>query len=163
DVWEAGQRVVLRCRAHLEAEFWEQTSIPQDEEILLVGSISCLSARATWRSSAKFALREGRWTAETLIEADGGVIAVELLCDVWEAGQRVVLRCRAHLEAEFWEQTSIPQDEEILLVGSISCLSARATWRSSAKFALREGRWTAETLIEADGGVIAVELLCDVW
>lgn len=86
DVWEAGQRVVLRCRAYLGAEFWEQTAIPQDDEILLVGSISCLSARATWRSSAKFALRDGRWTAETLIEADGGVIAVELLCDVWVIG-----------------------------------------------------------------------------
>lgn len=86
DVWEAGQRVVIRCRASLEPEFWEQTGISPDEEILLVGSISCLSARATWRSSAKFSLLDGRWTAETLIEADGGVIAVELLCDAWVVG-----------------------------------------------------------------------------
>lgn len=86
DTWEPGQRIVLRCRAELAPDFWTQTGIPPDEQIRLVGNATCLPARATWRSSALFSERDGTWVAETLVEIDGGVIAVEILADVWVVG-----------------------------------------------------------------------------
>lgn len=89
--------------------------------------------------------------------------AVEDLADVWEPGQRIVLRCRAELAPEFWSQSGISSEERVMLVGSSTCLPARATWRSSADFTERDGSWVAETLVEIDGGVIAVEILADIW
>lgn len=88
---------------------------------------------------------------------------IEDLADVWEPGQRIVLRCRAELDPEFWTQTSIPSSEPVMLVGNATCLPARATWRSSTAFVERDGVWAAETLVEIDGGVIAVEVLADIW
>lgn len=90
-------------------------------------------------------------------------VAVEELANDWEPGQRIVLRCRAELSPDFWSQTGIPAGERVTLVGVATCLPARATWRSSAEFTERDGAWVAETLVEIDGGVIAVEILADIW
>lgn len=110
DVWEPGQRIVLRCRAELAPEFWTQTGIPSTEPVMLVGNATCLPARATWRSSAAFAENDGRWTAETLVEIDGGVIAVEVLADVWVVGPArtgsIDQRNAIHPGAKLWQRAS---------------------------------------------------------
>ena len=95
-----------------------------------------------------------------LVEPDCGI---EDIAEAWEPGQRIVLRCRAELTPVFWEHTGIPRGEPVKLVGSATCLPARATWRASTVFRERDGVWAAETLVEVDGGVIAVEILADVW
>src|SRR5690625_2628570 len=97
------------------------------------------------------------------IEVVEPAVAVEELASEWEPGQRIVIRCRAELKPEFWSQASIPIGEQVMLVGIATCLPARATWRSSAVFTERDGAWVAETLVEIDGGVIAVEILADTW
>lgn len=108
-------------------------------------------------------LAPSRSSVTTELEVIEPASTIEDLSDVWEPGQRIVLRCRAELAPEFWTETGIPSSEPVMLVGNVTCLPARATWRSSAAFAEHGGRWFAETLVEIDGGVIAVEVLADTW
>lgn len=96
----------------------------------------------------------------TLSEPD---VAVEDLADTWEPGQRIVFRCRAELSPEFWDETEIDPSDEVTMVGIATCLAARSTWRASAKFTEQDGVWVADVLVEVDGGVIAVEVLADIW
>lgn len=106
-VWEPGQRIVLRIRAELTAGFWNQTGISPSETVTLVGTATCLPARATWRSTARFGEKDGTWVAETLVEIDGGVIAVELLADIWIIGPgrtgSTDTQNAVHLGAKLWQ------------------------------------------------------------
>lgn len=88
---------------------------------------------------------------------------IERISELWETGRWIVLRLRATLEDDFWEQTSILRDEPVLLVGLVTCLPARANWRRDSTFRLHDGIWEAETLVEVDGSVATVELIADAW
>jgi hypothetical protein len=90
--------------------------------------------------------------------------AVELdeLPDVWEPGQDLVLRISAQLSAAFWDESGIPEDEAVTLVGTITCLAARTRWRGAAQFTRVSETWVANVDIEVDGSAVAVEALVDV-
>lgn len=90
-------------------------------------------------------------------------VPIEELATGWEPGRRIVLRVRAELSPRFWEQTDMPLDEKVHLVGIATCLPARANWRSMAIFTHSGDGWTAETLVEIDGNVVAVEVLADAY
>lgn len=86
DSWETGQRIVLRYRAALSDDFWEQTGIDPSEPVSLVALGTCLPARARWRQSATFQRTAEGWSASTLLTIDGSVVAVELVADAWIVG-----------------------------------------------------------------------------
>ena len=81
-------------------------------------------------------------SVNTSIEVLEPATTVEELADVWEPGQRIVLRCHAELAQDFWAQTGIPSDEAITMVGIATCLPARATWRATARFTEQDGAWS---------------------
>lgn len=149
DVWEPGQRIVLRCRAELSADFWTQTEIPADEEITLVGIATCLPARATWRSTARFTERHGAWIAETLVEIDGGVIAVEVLADIWIVGPgrtgSTDPRNAVHLGAKLWQ---LPRPLRIGLESDDAAFPTTAL--SFAQTGRRDVPWIVEPTPEAE-------------
>lgn len=89
-------------------------------------------------------------------------VDIDELPDVWEPGQDLVLRITAELAPEFWEESGIPDDEPVTLVGVVTCLAARTKWRESAAFARTGESWSATVEIEVDGSAIAVEALVDV-
>lgn len=143
DAWEPGQRIVLRCRAELAPEFWSQTGIPSAEPVMLVGNATCLPARATWRSSAAFTEHDGRWTAETLVEIDGGVIAVEVLADIWIVGPARTgsddPRNAVHSGAKLWQR---PSPEKIQLEND------DAAFPTTAISFAQTGRWDVPWIVE---------------
>ena len=143
EVWEPGQRIVLRCRAELAPEFWSQTGIPSTEPVMLVGNATCLPARATWRSSAAFVERDGRWNAETLVEIDGGVIAVEILADVWVVGPARTgsddPRTAIHAGAKLWQRPSPVK---------IQLESDDAAFPTTAISFAQTGRWNVPWIVE---------------
>lgn len=106
-VWEPGQRIVLRYRATLAPDFWEQTSIPEHEPVKLVATAACLPARSTWRASVDFTASDGHWVAETLLEIDGSMIAVDIRADAWVVGHARTgssdLRNAVHVGAKLWQ------------------------------------------------------------
>jgi len=89
-------------------------------------------------------------------------VGFEALPDAWEPGQDLVLRMTSELSPEFWMETGISQDDEISLVGTITCLAARTRWRGTAVFTPDTGRWTATVDVVVDGSAVAVELLIDI-
>ncbi|GEM_PF-4473677 len=89
-------------------------------------------------------------------------IALEEIPDVWEPGQDLAFRISAELSPEFWPETGIDQDEEVTLVGTVTCLAARTRWRGAVVFNAHDDRWIAAVDVEVDGSAIAVELLVDV-
>lgn len=149
DVWEPGQRIVLRCRAELAPEFWEQTGILADEPIRLVGNATCLPARATWRASATFSELDGVWVAETLVEIDGGVIAVELLADIWVVGPARTGSTdpgnAIHAGAKLWQ---LPRPVKLELDSDQA--SFPTTAMSFAQTGRREVPWIVEPNLDAD-------------
>lgn len=82
DAWEPGQDLVFRITAELTPEFWDESGIPQEEPVSLVGVVTCLAARTRWRETAQFARSGGTWSAALDIEVDGSAVAVEALVDV---------------------------------------------------------------------------------
>lgn len=86
DAWEPGQDLILRVTAILAAEFWEETGIPEDEPVVLVGLVTCLAARTKWRATAVFAPDSASWVASVDIEVDGSAIAGDVLVDVAVTG-----------------------------------------------------------------------------
>lgn len=149
DVWEPGQRIVLHCRAELSSDFWSQTGIPMDEQVSLVGSATCLPARATWRSTAEFTDEDDVWTAETLLEIDGGVIAVELLADTWIVGPARTgspdPRNAIHEGAKLWQRE---QPAKLTLESHQAAFPTTAI--SFAQTGRRDVPWTAEANPDAD-------------
>lgn len=111
-VWEPGQQIKLKYRATLNESFWAQTQIEPDEVVQLVGIASCLPARASWRTTARFEKVEGKWQAESTLEIDGSVIAVEIKIDAWVVGSgRIVSEdpyAAHHAGAKLW-QLDTPQ------------------------------------------------------
>ncbi|WP_280571538.1 hypothetical protein [Microbacterium sp. RD06] len=89
-------------------------------------------------------------------------VEIDELPDVWEPGQDLMLRVSAQLGDEFWEESGIPQDEPVTLVGTITCLAARTKWRAAANFVRVHDVWAADVDIEVDGSAVAVEALVDV-
>lgn len=147
--WEPGQRIVLRCRAELSPDFWSQTGIAVGEKVMLAGIATCLPARASWRSSAEFVERDGVWEAETLVEIDGGVIAVEILADAWIIGPgrtgSADPRNAVHAGAKLW-QLSRP-----LKLGLENDDAAFPTTAISfAQTGRRDVPWVVEPTLEAD-------------
>lgn len=89
-------------------------------------------------------------------------VEIDEILDVWEPGQDLMLRVSAQLSDEFWEESGIPQDEPVTLVGTITCLAARTKWRAAANFVRVHDVWAADVDIEVDGSAVAVEALVDV-
>lgn len=89
-------------------------------------------------------------------------IALEEIPDAWEPGQDLIFRVTAELLPEFWQETGIDQDDEVTLVGTVTCLAARTRWRGSAGFNAQDDSWVATVDVTVDGSAIAVELLIDV-
>lgn len=149
DVWEPGQRIVLRCRAELAPDFWAQTEIPSDEPLTLVGIATCLPARATWRSTARFIEKDGTWIAETLVEIDGGVIAVEVLADIWIVGPgrtgSTDPRNAVHLGAKLWQ---LPRPLRLGLESDDAAFPTTAL--SFAQTGRRDVPWIVEPTPEAE-------------
>lgn len=149
EVWEPGQRIVLRCRVELSSDFWDQTAIPVDEEVTLVGSATCLPARATWRSTAVFTAQDDVWTAETLLEIDGGVIAVELLADTWVVGTARTgssePRNAIHVGAKLWQR-----EKPVKLELESQQAAFPTTAISFTQTGRRDVPWTAEANPDAE-------------
>lgn len=149
DVWEPGQRIVLRCRAELTPDFWTQTGISTNEQVSLVGNATCLPARATWRSSALFSERDGAWVAETLVEIDGGVIAVEILADALVVGPARTgstdPRNAIHAGAKLWQ---LPRPLKLALENDQAAFPTTAI--SFAQTGRREVPWVVEPSLDAD-------------
>ncbi|MCF2586106.1 hypothetical protein [Brevibacterium sp. UCMA 11752] len=106
-VWEPGQQIKLRFRATLSESFWTQTQIEPDEPVQLVGVASCLPARATWRQTAHFEKVDGEWRAESMLDIDGSVIAVEVKVDAWVVGSGRIVSdnpfAANHTGAKLWQ------------------------------------------------------------
>ena len=149
DVWEPGQRIVLRCRAELAEDFWSQTGIPSSEEITMVGIATCLPARATWRSTARFLEKDGTWIAETLVEIDGGVIAVEVLADLWVVGPGRTgssdPRNTVHFGAKLWQ---LPRPLRLGLESDDAAFPTTAI--SFAQTGRRDVPWVVEPTADAE-------------
>lgn len=147
--WETGQRIVLRYRATLEDSFWAQTSIPREEPVLLVGLVTCLPARARWRHDCTFRLRDGIWEAETLVEVDGSVAAVELVADAWIVGPGRTSsedpEAAIHSGAKLW-QLAVPI--RLALVSDIAAFPTTAI--SFAETGRRDVPWTVEISPDAE-------------
>ncbi|MEV8250075.1 hypothetical protein AB0O87_03995 [Microbacterium sp. NPDC076768] len=88
-------------------------------------------------------------------------VDIDELPDVWEPGQDLVLRITAELAHEFWNESGIPEDESVTLVGTVTCLAARTKWRAVAPFERVGDSWSAVVDIEVDGSAVAVEALVD--
>lgn len=86
EVWEPGQDLVLRITAELAPDFWDESGIPQDEPVMLVGVVTCLAARTRWREAAQFEWSGASWAAAVEIEVDGSAVAVEALVDAMVVG-----------------------------------------------------------------------------
>lgn len=149
DVWEPGQRIVLRCRAELSADFWTQTEIPTTEQVTLAAIATCLPARATWRSTARFIQEDGAWVAETLLEIDGGVIAVEVLADIWLVGPgrtgSADPRNAVHLGAKLWQ---LPRPVRLGLESDDAAFPTTAI--SFAETGRRDVPWVVEPTADAE-------------
>lgn len=149
DVWEPGQRIVLRCRAELSEDFWAQTGIPTSEDITLVGIATCLPARATWRATARFVEKDDMWVAETLVEVDGGVIAVEVLADLWVVGPgrtgSTDPRNAVHLGAKLWQ---LPRPLRLGLESEDAAFPTTAI--SFAQTGRRDVPWVVEPTADAE-------------
>ncbi|EWS82469.1 hypothetical protein BF93_11975 [Brachybacterium phenoliresistens] len=149
DTWEPGQRIVLRCRAELAPDFWEQTRIDPSEPVLLVGIATCLPARARWRSSARFEQIDGAWRADTLVEVDGSVVAVEVLADAWVVGPGRTgsedPSLAIHEGAKLWQLTK-PSKLELESDGA----AFPTTAISFAQTGRRDVPWTVELAPEAE-------------
>ena len=149
DVWEPGQRIVLRCRAELAPDFWAQTGISSDEAITMVGIATCLPARATWRATARFTEQDGVWSAEALVEIDGGVIAVEVLADIWIVGPgrtgSTDPRNAVHLGAKLWQ---LPRPLRLGLESDDATFPTTAL--SFAQTSRRDVPWVVEATPEAE-------------
>lgn len=147
--WEPGQRIVLRCRAELSPDFWTQTGISPDEEISLVGNATCLPARATWRSSASFSEQDGCWRAETLVEIDGAILAVELLADAWVVGPARTgstdPQNATHEGAKLWQ---LPRPLKLELESDQAAFPTTAI--SFSQTGRRDVPWVVETNLDAD-------------
>ena len=148
-VWEPGQRIVLRIRAELTAGFWNQTGISPSETVTLVGTATCLPARATWRSTARFGEKDGTWVAETLVEIDGGVIAVELLADIWIIGPgrtgSTDTQNAVHLGAKLWQ---LPKPLRLRLESDDAAFPTTAI--SFAQTNRRDVPWVVEPAADAE-------------
>lgn len=105
--WEPGQQIKLKFLASLSESFWVQTQIEPDESVQLVGVASCLPARASWRTTANFEKTEDGWQAESTLEIDGSVVAVEIRVDAWVVGPgRIVSEnphASNHAGARLWQ------------------------------------------------------------
>ena len=149
DIWEPGQRIVLRCRAELATDFWTQTGIPSDETITMVGLATCLPARATWRKTARFTEQDGVWSAEALVEIDGGVVAVEVLADIWIVGPgrtgSTDPRNAVHLGAKLWQ---LPRPLRLGLESDDAAFPTTAL--SFAQTSRRDVPWLVEATPEAE-------------
>ncbi|MGP9695019.1 hypothetical protein ACT3TZ_10425 [Brachybacterium sp. AOP25-B2-12] len=149
ELWETGQRIVLRLRATLEDDFWEQTSILRDEPVLLVGLVTCLPARANWRRDSTFRLHDGIWEAETLVEVDGSVAAVELIADAWIVGPGRTgsqdPSTAIHAGAKLWQLSS-----PIKLALASDTAAFPTTAISFAETGRRDVPWSVEISPEAE-------------
>lgn len=147
--WEPGHRIVLRVRAQLSSEFWDQTDIPSDEEVHLVGIVTCLPARTNWRSMATFRESADGWTAETLVEIDGNVVAVEILADGYVVGNGRTGSPDAarsvHVGAKLWQ---LPQPIRLSLEDERTAFPT--TPISFGETGRRDVPWTVEITPDAD-------------
>ncbi|WP_372984940.1 hypothetical protein [Microbacterium sp.] len=89
-------------------------------------------------------------------------VGIDEIPDVWEPGQDLVLRISAELGRDFWDESGIPEGEEVTLVGTVTCLAARTKWRGASQMVRAGESWAADIEIEIDGSAVAVEALVDV-
>jgi len=149
DVWNPGDDLVLHATATLSEEFWEETTIPRDEEVQLVATASCIPARTRWRTQAPFVPADGVWRAEVELRVDGSELAVELLADLWVVGPGRTgssnPRHAVHRNAKLW-QLAVP--------ASIPLEREESEFPTSATSFFASGRrataWSIETTADAE-------------
>ncbi|MCG7428029.1 hypothetical protein MHY20_10520 [Helcobacillus sp. ACRRO] len=86
DRWSAGTEVSVEVSAEIDASFWSETEIGEDEAIELVAVADCLPARQRWIERSKFTPNGDTWEALCTVSSSGGVLAGELAVQAWIIG-----------------------------------------------------------------------------